>query len=332
MRIGIVNDRAIAVEAIRRAITNGGRHLVAWVAGDGQEAVRLCQADAPDLVLMDLIMPVMDGVEATRRIMSATPCPILVVTANTDTNAGKVFEAISAGALDAVNTPAMAIPGSAGVNQLLRKIDSIGSLMLDSFRVKAPRRRENLRLIAIGASAGGPAAVAEVLKAFPAAMPASVVVIQHLDEQFAKGFARWLQTYSKLPVVIAAQGEKLVSGKIYIAATSDHLVLNQSRDLVYTPHPAEYAYRPSVDAFMQTVVKYWDGAAVGVLLTGMGRDGALGLKAMRDAGFHTISQDQSTSAVYGMPKAAAAIGAAVEVLPLPLIGQSTLNSILELER
>ncbi|MGV3772622.1 MAG: chemotaxis-specific protein-glutamate methyltransferase CheB [Verrucomicrobiales bacterium] len=332
MKIGIVNDRPIAVEAIRRALAVASKHEIAWVASNGTEATIACQRDLPDLVLMDLIMPVMDGVEATRRIMASTPCPILVVTASTDSNADKVFEAISAGALDAVNTPTMVMPGSLGVTQLLRKIDALSSLVKEHSSVKKTAPKANNRLIAIGSSAGGPAAVAEVLKSFPADMPASVVVIQHLDEQFARGFSTWLQTHTKIPVGIADDGQKMEQGRVYIAATSDHLVLNSSCQLIYTPNPREYAYRPSVDAFMLSLVRYWTGDAVGVLLTGMGKDGALGLKAMRDAGYHTISQDQSTSAVYGMPKAAAALNAAIEVLPLPRIGHSTLTKIMELSQ
>src|SRR5688572_13602588 len=131
MRIGIVNDRKIAVEALKRAVLSNRAHQIAWVAYNGAEAVEHCQKDKPELILMDLIMPVMNGVEATRKIMTSSPCPILVVTADVDTNSNLVFEAISAGALDAVNTPVLGATGTNG-NDLLKKIDQVGGLIRES--------------------------------------------------------------------------------------------------------------------------------------------------------------------------------------------------------
>jgi two-component system response regulator WspF len=175
------------------------------------------------------------------------------------------------------------------------------------------------RLVAIGASAGGPAALVRLLAALPKDFPAAIVVVQHIDAHMAEGMASWLDGQCDLPVRVAAEGDRPAAGCVLIAETSDHLVLRSPYRLGYVPEPREMVYRPSVDAFFQSVVRQWRGEAIGVLLTGMGRDGALGLKALRDHGFHTIAQDQATSAVYGMPKAAAALGAAVDILPIDRI-------------
>jgi two-component system chemotaxis response regulator CheB/two-component system response regulator WspF len=183
----------------------------------------------------------------------------------------------------------------------------------------APRTGDGTPLVAIGASAGGPAVLSMLLKQFPKSFPAAIVIIQHMDAEMAPGMATWLAQDSKLTVRLAAEGDRPTAGVALIAGTSDHLVLKGPIRLGYTPEPREYVYRPSVDAFFMSVTKMWRDAAVGVLLTGMGRDGAAGLKAMRDRGFHTIAQDAATSAVYGMPKAAARLEAAVEILPIDRI-------------
>jgi two-component system, chemotaxis family, response regulator WspF len=171
-------------------------------------------------------------------------------------------------------------------------------------------------LVAIGSSAGGPAALAVLLAGLPRSFPAAIVIVQHIDARMAAGMAEWLGHHCVLPVRVAAEGDKPTAGRVLLAATADHLVLKSSQRLGYTAEPREMVYRPSVDVFFLSVRRCWRASAVGVLLSGMGRDGAQGLKALRDHGCHTIAQDEASSAVYGMPKAAAAISAAVEVLPM----------------
>jgi chemotaxis response regulator CheB len=329
MKIAIVNAAPPAVEAIRRVLAGTARYQVTWVARDGGEAVRKCAQDRPDLILMDMMLPVLNGVEATRLIMAQTPCAILVVTARVAGMTAKVFEALGAGALDAINTPQPGGGSPDGSTALLRKIEMIEKLISDPGRTKSippapvqrksPARNETY-LVAIGASAGGPMALAELLACLPFDFPAAVIIVQHVDPLFAPGMAAWLNEHSAIPVRLAMEGDKPVKGTVLLAGTGDHLAFINATTLGYTPDPIDYVYRPSVDVFFQSVVKHWRGEAVGVLLTGMGRDGALGLKQLRDAGRHTIAQDADSSLVYGMPKAAAALGAADEILPLPQIG------------
>lgn len=326
MKIAIVNDMPMAVEALRRALAFEPAHQIIWVATNGAEAVACCAEQVPDLILMDLIMPVMDGVEATRRIMAESPCAIVLVTVDREQNVRRVFEAMGHGALDVVDTPAI---GSGNPKEaaapLLRKILNvewlIGQRTAHQPVLGAPKRVPSKpgSLVAIGSSAGGPAALEILLKGLPRDFPAAIVLVQHVDQVFAAGMAEWLASVSGLPVRLAREGEQPEPGAVLLAGTNHHIRLLKNGTLAYTAEPVNEIYRPSIDVFFESVARFWSGDAVGVLLTGMGRDGAQGLKTLREQGFLTIAQDQASSAVYGMPKAAAAIAAAVEIKPLPTI-------------
>ena len=333
MNIGIVNDLPLAVEAMRRAIALRPEHRVLWVATDGAQAVDFCIAQPPDVVLMDLIMPKFDGVEATRRIMARAPCAILVVTRSVGANAWRVYEAMAAGALDAVDTPTLADNRLVDSSQpLLAKIDQIGRLLEKPAVAPPPRPtaivpRGTAPLIAIVASAGGPGALAAILGKLPADFGAAIVMVQHVDKAFAEGMAQWLDGQTELTVRVAVSGDTPKAGEALLAATNDHLYMTRTGSLDYTSEPASTPYRPSVDVFFHSVVEHWRGDAIGVLLTGMGRDGAIGLKAMRAKGYRTIAQDEASSAVYGMPKAAAALDAARRILPLSSIAAELVANV-----
>jgi len=332
MKIAIVNDMPMAVEALRRALAFEPAHQVIWVAGNGAEAVQLCAENTPDLILMDLIMPVMDGVEATRRIMTETPCAIVIVTVDRQQNVHRVFEAMGHGALDVVDTPALGAGNAQeAAAPLLRKIMNIGWLIggRNAQVPKAPSPHRSSasrqRLIAIGSSAGGPAALEILLKGLPRDFSAAIVLVQHVDQVFASGMAEWLGSASGLNVRLAVEGEAPQAGTVLLAGTNHQIRLLKNGTLAYTAEPVNEIYRPSIDVFFESVANYWNGDAVGVLLTGMGRDGAQGLKLMRQQGYLTIAQDQNSSAVFAMPKAAAAIDAAVEVRPLNKIAPRLLE-------
>jgi len=337
VRIAIVNDTTLAAETLRRLIAGTAGHSVAWVASNGSEAVERCQRDTPDLILMDLIMPVMDGVEATRRIMATSPCAILVVTATIDGNSAKVFEALGAGALDAVQTPALYPAARAsGSSSLVFKVEAL-ERRITAERLRAPERppvespplgaQSAGRLVVIGASAGGPAAIAAILSRLPADLAAGLVIIQHIDQQFVPSMVSWLNAQSRIPVRIAAAGDSVRPGIALIAGTNDHLTFvgasmlgpTPGSTLGYCAEPRESPYRPSVDVLFESVLRHWRSDVVGVLLSGIGRDGAVGLKKLRDSGAVTIAQDAASCAVYGMPKAAIELGGAALVLPVESI-------------
>lgn len=322
MRVAIVNDLKLAVEVLRQSVLRIPGAEVAWIAEDGRQAIERCAEDRPDVVLMDMQMPVMDGAIATREIMRRTPCPIIVVTASIQANLDRVYDALGAGALDVTTTPTFGPGGSIdGLDSLARKIDHVRQLehghavRLPQASRAAPSGRG---IIAIGASTGGPQALAAVL---PRGMelPAPVVIVQHIDRAFAPGLAEWLARETGHAVTIAQDGQAPTVGMVHVACSDDHLVLEGGR-FAHRAEPRTLAHRPSVDVFFESLVGQPRGVAV--LLTGMGRDGAEGLRALRRAGWHTIAQDQATSVVWGMPGAAVALGAAVEVLPINRIAQA----------
>ena len=284
---------------------------------------------------MDLIMPEMNGVEATRQIMAKSPCAILIVTASVDQNVSLVFQAMGAGALDAASTPTLA-GDEKGHEEFLQKIRTIGRLL------NANRHRSNSRhnvatraknpdnwLVVIGASTGGPAAVAKIVSKLPADFPGAVVVIQHVDECFAPGLAEWLDQQSALPVRLAREGDKIENGIVMISGTNNHLVVKEGQILGYKVEPSATPYRPSVDVFFESMLASWSGRSIAVLLTGMGKDGAEGLFKLRHNGVFTIAQSAETCAVYGMPKAAAELNAAVKILPIDSIAETILSHLAE---
>jgi two-component system response regulator WspF len=337
VRIAIANDLPLAVEALRRVVSSLQGYRVAWVARDGAEAVRNCALDTPDLILMDLLMPVMDGVAAIHQIMARNPCAILVVTATVEGNSTKVIEALGAGALDAVQTPTLSPNGdSRAARALCSKIELLCELISEDRGHRCagvvthkPRVGGQARdhLVVIGASAGGPSALATILGALPRDFPAAVIIVQHIDAQFAPSMATWLAEQSALTVRSAREQDLPEPGTALIAATNDHLVFLDSRTIGYSREPRNSHYRPSIDVFFQSVANHWKGEAVGVLLTGMGRDGAKGLKALRDAGVLTIAQDSASCVVYGMPKAAIELDAAAEILPVQRIAARLMQSL-----
>jgi two-component system response regulator WspF len=322
MKVAIVNDMPLAIEALQRALAQDPKLQVCWVARSGEEAVARCAAERPDVLLMDLLMPGIDGVETTRRIMAATPCAIVIVTGDVQRQTHRIFEAMGHGALDVTATPVLGGTDPAGeAGTLLRKVRNVGWLIGRGATARAAIAPAGAPcpLLAVGASAGGPAALAQLLGGLPPTFPAAIVLVQHVDAAFALGMAEWLATQARLPVRLARAGERPAAGTVLLAGTDDHLCLLPDQTLDYCAEPRAALYRPSIDVFFTSVARHWRAASAGLLLTGMGRDGAEGLKAMRERGFLTIAQDQATSAVYGMPKAAAAIDAADRIMPLDAI-------------
>ncbi len=353
-RVLIVNDSVTEVSLIKRIIATDNRMEVAGVAGDGQEAVQMVEFKKPDVVLMDIHMPKMDGVEATRRIMSSFPCPILIVTFSIKASMSPVYDCLRYGAFEVIKTPVLckdtdplklndAVLNRAG-SQLLRRIEIVAQLkavalgrsenVQNRTTVKPPMtslpaavKSPAKKIVVIGASTGGPSATLKVLQGLPKDIKAGVVVIQHMDGEFTKGYAEWLSANNPITTHEAINGEPLFSATGYLAAGSMHMIISAGKVVQYQDVPG-LIYRPSVDLMFESAAKVFGHDAVGVLLSGMGDDGAKGLKAMRQAGAGTIAQDEATSAIYGMPKVAAEIGAAEFILPVDKIAGKVLSLIL----
>lgn len=335
MRIAIVNDSEECVEALRAIVAALPGCETAWIARDGEEGVARCLGDRPDLILMDLHMPKMNGSEASKAIMNSAPCPIMIVTSKFDTSTSLVFEALGNGAMDAVKLECGGETDPAAAGERIRKKIIMLRKLIDpkpSPRVEARSEASASRaalpgLIAIGASTGGPKAVAAILAGLPADLPAAAAVVQHVDSKFTRGLVEWLDGQTGLSVTEAEDGAEVRAGRVYVAGTNRHLVMRGDLRFGYADASPDDVYRPSIDTFFQSLVKSWPCRGEAVLLTGMGRDGAQGLLALRRSGWRTLVQNRETCVVYGMPKAAAELQAADEILPLSEIAPALLRQI-----
>lgn len=340
MRIAIVNDSLTMVEAMRQLVAP--HHAVAWSAMDGVEALERCRIDRPDLVLMDLMMPRMNGVEATRRIVSQYGCPVLVVTASVEGASEMVFEALGAGALDAVKTPTLGldVARSPTASAFLAKIETMERLTRQTRPAPvrpAPRpapapREAGLPLVLLGSSSGGPGALAQVLSRLPRDLKAAVLIAQHLDREFFGGLVDWLNGQSALPVSLAVPGQAPEAGQALVVGFAPRVELNEKGRLqegaTETPSP----FFPCIDALFESVARNWAGPVCAVIMTGMGRDGAHGLQQLKARGHLTLAQDESSSAIFGMPRAALQSGAASRAVPLAEIAAQVERFVLSTRR
>jgi two-component system chemotaxis response regulator CheB len=311
---------------------------VAGEAGDGKEAIELCQSLRPDVVTLDMMLPVMTGLAATEYIMAYCPTPILIVSSST--NRGEVFktyDALAAGAIDVLEKPSGEEADGDWECRLVSSVKLISRLKVITHprgklglgrRTGAPHeipgekeQRRAGRLVAIGTSTGGPGALLAILRTLPADFPLPILVVIHLGEPFAGPFAEWLDGQSRLRVAYARDAEalpKIGQPGVILAPPGRHLALHDGK-LHLTDDPERHSCRPSVDVLFESVARELGNEGVGCLLTGMGRDGAEGLLAIRRAGGMTLAQDEASSVVYGMPREAALLNAAGQILPLDQI-------------
>jgi two-component system chemotaxis response regulator CheB len=324
LRILIVEDSATVRRHLTDVFSADPACTVVGEASDGERAFELCQNLRPDVVTLDLALPGMNGVEATRRIMASCPTPIVVFSgADNRTPGMRLVDALSAGAVDAVEKPTRYTTGGWAEDLLARvKLAARAPTITQPLgRLKpepAPPREQPPRAVVIGASTGGPSAVREILKGLPAGFPLPIVLVMHLSESFESPMVEWLGKNSKVPVRHAVNGEPLppVGQPGLVMARADrHLVLRNGR-LWLTDEPERHSSRPSVDLLFESAARELGSGAIACLLTGMGKDGAEGLKALKDAGAMTLAQDEASSAVFGMPREAIQLGAAKYVVGL----------------
>jgi len=332
VRIAVLNNKKAVRQQLNTIISGSLCHEVAWSTDSGNDAKRRCLNDLPDLLLIDPLIRDTEGVAVIHHIMMFSPCPILIVTASIEEQSHIVFGALAAGALDAVNTPIVnSINYHQAEKNLLRKISVIEVLTKEpevagvgavDVCLNPMNKRPEKNIIAIGCSSGGPDALGRLLSNLPQDFRSPILIIQHVDAEFAPGLAQWLNLKSALPVELTVAGAMPTPGKVLLSATNMHLVMSPAGTLEYCAEPSGTPYRPSVDVFYESLAQHWKHSVTAVLLSGMGSDGALGMQKLRSKGAYTIAQDESTSTVYGMPKAALELGAVIDVLPIHRIADA----------
>jgi two-component system chemotaxis response regulator CheB len=343
IRVLIVEDSPTVCLLLKAILDSDPDIKVIDIAANGEEGLKKTLTLDPDLITMDVHMPGMDGFEATRRIMAQAPTPILIVTGSVDPNEVKLsFQALEAGALAVVQKPVG--PGSPKFQTAARELVQMVKVMADVKvvgRRTIPRQPRTLvaalrpigqiEVVAIGASTGGPAALASVLGGLPADFSAPILIVQHISSGFDVGLTEWLSSTTRRPVGLAQDGQRLDGGQVFIAPQGKHMGVTASkRILIDSQTESIGAFRPSVTYLFQSVARVYGPHAVGVILTGMGNDGTAGLVALHKAGGYVIAQDEASSVVYGMPGAAVAAGAVDQVLPLERIAGS-LSALLKME-
>lgn len=335
-RVLVVEDSLTVRKRIVEVLAGEPDLEVVGEAEDGKRGIELCQSLRPDVVTLDMMLPTMSGLAATEYIMAYCPTPILIVSAST--NRGELFktyEALAAGALDVLDKPLGNEPNDAWERKLVSTVKLIARVKVithprarlaptsrlpvapDSL-TPGPPAAGCVRVIAIGASTGGPAALLEIFRGLPRDFSLPILLVIHIGELFAATFAEWLDGQCPLRVTFARDGEPVPApgaGRVLMAPPGHHLVVHQGR-LRLTQTAERHSCRPSVDVLFESVARELGPEAAACLLTGMGRDGAEGIAAVRRAGGRTLVQDEKTSTVFGMPREAILLGGAEQILPL----------------
>jgi two-component system, chemotaxis family, protein-glutamate methylesterase/glutaminase len=330
LRVLLVDDSAFMRGAVARVLGSDNRFEVVGQASDGAEGVNLARELEPDVISMDFNMPGMNGAAATRAILRERPIPIVMLSAHTREGEAATVEALTAGAIDYVTKPEGEVSAnlSAVRDELITKLlaaaganvaqpnlvpPSVGDSRPSSLRRPAPA---GLKLIAIAASTGGPAALADLLPCISLGTQATLIIVQHMAEGYTRALAAQLAERTRFPVREAEAGAELTAGTAWVAAGNRHLLVDRKTRLTISEGPLVNGVRPAADVTLGSAAQHFGARTMGVILTGMGKDGARGLAQIKAAGGVTIAQDRATSTVYGMPKAAVELGVVDTVAPL----------------
>jgi len=340
-RVLVVDDSPLMCKILTNIVNCDPQMIVAAVANDGKEAVDLVPRLKPDIITMDMDMPVMDGLEATKQIMASNPTPILIV-ASTVFKAGmeKVFKAISYGALDVIDKKELELVGQKKSGEaLIAKIKfltgvrvverHLGKLRKERSVVdlKASTKEVSDRIVAVVASTGGPQALLEVLKRLPEDFPCGIVIVQHITSGFLSGLVDWLAKECKIKVKIGEDSEEIRPGVAYMAPDHFQMRVEESGKISLSNEPAQGGHRPSGDVLLESVARIYGKGSVAAILTGMGKDGAMGMKTIKQFYGKTIAQNEKSCVVFGMPKAAVEMNVIDKVLPLERIAEEIVSMV-----
>jgi len=335
IRVLIVEDSPTVREFLLQIFASDPAIEVVGTAETGEEAIEAVERTNPDIITMDVHMPRMNGFDATRRIMETHPTPIVIVSGAADvTDTAKAFRAIESGALAVLRKPSSVgyLDHEQSTSELIRTVKVMSEVKVvrrwarnrpsevvpETSLCKGVRlqtTQSQPRIVAIGASTGGPPVLQLILAALPRNFPVPVLIVQHIASGFTQGLVEWLAQSSSLPVHVAAHGQSVLAGQVYVAPDGLHMAVGADGRIQLRSDEPENGLRPSVACLFRSVAKVYGESAVGVLLTGMGKDGAWELKLMKEQGAVTIAQDRETSVVHGMPGEAIKLGGATYVLP-----------------
>ncbi len=344
IKVLVVEDSPLMCKVLTTILNSDPQLIVVGTASNGKEAVDIVPKLKPDIITMDIHMPIMDGFEATKYIMAYNPTPIIIVSTSVfKVGMEKVFKAISYGALDVLDKGKIELEeGKNGGGELIEKIKFFSKVKVihhplarleekASGKIIRPVEVSSVkaldRIVAIASSTGGPQALLEILRSLPAEFPCGIVIVQHITKGFIEGLVEWLDSECEIKVKVGEDSEEIQPGVVYFAPCDVHMKIEERGRIHLSNNPPCEGLRPSGDMLLETVAKVYGPGAIGVILTGMGRDGSVGIKAIKQMHGHTIAQDEKSCIIFGMPKAAIEMNAIDEVMPLEKIAQAIVNRL-----
>jgi two-component system chemotaxis response regulator CheB len=346
IKVLIVDDSPLVCKILSKIINDDPELIVVGIANTGKAAIELVPKLKPHLITMDINMPDTDGFEATRHIMAYSPTPILIVSSSVfKKGMDLVFKALAYGALDVLEKPNIdsSVNGGISADDLTKRIKMLSRVKVITHPAgkwkqtmaaepvkpsKPAGSPENGKIVAIAASTGGPQALLAILKALPKDFPAGIVIVQHIAAGFAEGLADWLDKECQIPVKLATQGVRIKPGCAYIAPTGSHTRVLEGGMIRLTDEPPFEGQKPSANILFESIAQIYRSQAIGVILSGMGSDGAVGLKKIHDIHGRVIAQDEASCVVFGMPKTAIELGVVNETLPIGQIAQRLIKILM----
>lgn len=339
----VVDDSAIIRDAISNALESDKEIKVIGTASNGKEAIDLVPELKPDIITMDIVMPMMNGLDATKHIMAYHPTPILVITSLLSKDMEIAFKSLTAGALDVVERPSiqeLSNPASKIRKQLIDKIKILANIRvithLEGRIIKKEKPSTILtkedeikfRIIGIASSTGGPKTVRKILSKLPVNFPIPIVIVQHISDGFTKGLVDWWDTECPIKIQEGKDGERLREGIVYVSPSFVHMTVTKGGRIKLEDTPPVGGHKPSANVLLTSVAEAYPQSAIGIILTGMGDDGAIGIKAIKESGGFTIAQDELSCAIFGMPKVAIEMGVVDKVVPLDEMSDEIIRRVM----
>lgn len=339
----VVDDSAIIRDAIINALESDNAIKVIGTAANGKEAIDLVPQLKPDIITMDIVMPIMNGLDATKHIMAYHPTPILVITSLLSKDMEIAFKSLTSGALDVIERPSiseLSNPTSKIRKQLIDKIKILANVKvithLEGRVIKkekpqlVPTKEEikKFQIIAIASSTGGPKTLRNILSKLPVNFPIPIVIVQHISEGFTKGLVDWWDSECRIKIQEGKDAERLCEGVVYVSPSFVHMTVTKGGRIRLEDTPPVGGHKPAANVLLSSVAEAYPQSAIGVILTGMGDDGAIGIKAIKEAGGFTIAQDEASCAIFGMPKVAIEMGVVDKVVPLDEIPEELIKRVI----